>query len=322
MSSSAVTCLAPSAELPAPTAAVEPAPHRKKRTRRPRIEAWQIDREAVRSVISPAAYLELESLRSQQMPDDADERVFWPLARHKMVQMAQKRPDAAAKMMKAKIGAVCAMLGIPSEEIDKLQQHVTLPHFIDAALSNVALQEFQQNPRFRKLWTEDKIRANPPMRVEFEHAIVLGCIHDAGDIAKSKNWGKLVALKPLQPDDSLYPCNITYMLKATSKLRMRWEFRDTFKNVLGDKRGLVNDAMRNGKQSFVAELSGADARTLRDRLDISADQFWQIVRHGERFGPNGIATFMRSLEEKTKGYFLPFPEPAPELIQIQPARAA
>jgi hypothetical protein len=41
------------------------------------------------------------------------------------------------------------------------------------------------------------------MRVEFEHAVVLGCIHDAGDIAKSKHWGMIVALEPLQPDDRL-----------------------------------------------------------------------------------------------------------------------
>ena len=320
MSSSAGTCLVPGAEPPAPVAA-EREPRRKKRIRRRQIEAWQIDREAVRSVISHTAFIELEHLRSQQHPDEASERVFWSMARQKMVKMAQARPDAAVKMMMAKIGAVGAMLGIPSEEIAKLLRQVSLPRFIDAALSNVAIQEFQQDLQFRELWTEEKIRANPPIRVEFEHAIVLGCIHDAGDIAKSKNWGKLIALEPLRPDDRLYPRNITYTLRETSKLRMRWEFRDTFKNVLGDKRGLVNDAMRNGKQSFVAELSAADTRTIRDRLDVSAEQFWQMVRHGERFGPNGIATFMRSLEEKTKGYFLPFPEPAPELVQIQPAPA-
>ena len=321
MSSSAGTCLAPGAEQ-APTAAVEPSPRRKRRIRRSRIEAWQIDREAVRCVISRDAYFELESLRSRQLPEDADERVFWPMARQKMVQMARERPDAAVKMMKAKIGAVGAMLGISPEEIDELQRQVSLPRFVEAALSNVAIHEFQQDSQFRELWTAEKIRANPPMRVEFEHAVVLGCIHDAGDVAKSKNWGTIVALEPLRPDDWLYPRNITYTLKATSKLRMRWEFRDTFKNVLGDRRGLVNDAMRNGKQAFVAELSAADARTIRDRLDVLPEQFWQMVRHGERFGPNGIATFMRSLEEKTKGYFLPFPEAASELVQIQPARAA
>lgn len=321
MSSSAATCLTPRAELQTPTTEAEPTPRRKKRVRRTRIEAWQIDREAVRCVISHAAYLELESLRSQQLPEDADERVFWPIARQKMVQMAEERPDAAVKMMKAKIGAVGAMLGISPEVIDKLRRQVSLPRFVDAALSNVAIQEFQQDSQFRELWTEETIRADPPMRVEFEHAVVLGCIHDAGDIAKSKHWGMIVALEPLQPDDLLYPRNITYILKATSKLRMRWEFRDTFKNVLGDRRGLVNDAMRNGKRSFVAELSATDARTIRDRLDVAPEQFWQMVRCGDRFGPNGIATLMRSLEEKTKGYFLPFPEPEPTLVQIQPARA-
>lgn len=320
MSSSAGTRPAPGSECQTRTT-TEPGLRGRKKSRRPQVAAWQIDREAVRSVVSHSAYLELERLRSQQAPAEADERVFWELARQKMVRMAQVLPDGAVKMMKAKIGAVGATLGLPLEEIGKLLRQVNLPCFIDAALSNIAIQEFQQDPQFRELWIEEKIRANPPIRVEFEHATVLGCIHDAGDIAKSKNWGRLVALQPLLPDDRLYPRNITYVLKETSKLRMRWEFRDTFKNVLGDKRGLVNDAMRNGKQSFVAELRAADARTIRDRLDLSAEQFWQMVQHGERFGPNGIAAFMRSLEEKTKGYFLPFPEHAPALVQIQPAPA-
>jgi hypothetical protein len=321
VSASAQTCFTPPTESQA-SPAHESNSRRRKKLRRSRIEAWQIDRETVRSVISPAAFLELERLRLQQHPDEADERTFWPISRQKMVQMVQARPDAAVKLMKAKIGAVGAMLGIPSEEIAKLLEKASLPRFVDAALLNVAIQEFQQHPQFRELWTEQGIRANPPMRVEFEHAVVLGCIHDAGDIAKSKNWGKLIALEPLRPDDSLYPRNITYILKETSRLRMRWEFRDTFKNVLGDKRGLVNEAMRDGKRSFEAELRVADSRIIRDRLGVSPGQFWQMVRHGERLGPNGIALFMRSLEEKTKGYFLPFPEPTPELVQIQPAQAA
>ncbi len=320
MSSSAGMCLAPGSDCQTRTT-FAPGPRSRKKSRRPHVEAWKIDREAVRSVVSHSAYLELDHLRSQQSPAEADERVFWQLARQKMVRMAQDRPDAAVKLMKAKIGAVGAMLGLSLEEIARLLRQVSFPRFIDAALSNIAIQEFQQDSQFRELWIEEKIRANPPLRVVFEHAIVLGCIHDAGDIAKSKNWGRLIALQPLLPDDRLYPRNITYVLKETSKLRMRWEFRDTFKNVLGDRRGLVNDAMRKGKRSFVAELSTADSSTIRDRLDLTAEQFWQMVRHGERFGPNGIATFMRSLEEKTKGYFLPFPEPASELVQIQPAGA-
>lgn len=320
MSSSAATCLAPGAN-PQASITAESQLRRRNKSRRLQIKAWQIDREAVRSVVSHAAYLELERLRLQELPAEGDERAFWQLAREKMVRMAQDRPDAAVIMMRVKIGAVGAMLGYPPEEIAALLRQVSVPRFIDAALSNAAIQEFQQDSQFRGLWTEKQIRANPPIRVEFEHAIVLGCIHDAGDIAKSKNWGKIVALEPLRPDDSLYPRNITYMLKATSKLRMRWEFRDTFKNVLGDKRGLVNDAMRHGKQSFLAELSAADAKTIQDRLRVSPELFWQMVRQGERFGPNGIATFMRSLEEKTKGYFLPFPELAHELVQIQPAPA-
>jgi hypothetical protein len=109
------------------------------------------------------------------------------------------------------------------------------------------------------------------------------------------------------------------VLKSTSKLRMRWEFRDTFKAILGNRRNLVTDAIRARKRQFVEEINPDDAKVIRDRLYLTPDQFWQMARHGERFGPDGILSFMKNLEEKTKGYILPFPEVSHGLVQIQPA---
>jgi hypothetical protein len=283
------------------------------------VELYRIDYEAVRSVTSPDGMQELQRIQSEYMPDKRYQELFWRIAREQMVRSAQKLPDPVAKILAAKVGAVGAMLGLPSTDITRLTQHVDVPRFVAGAAANHSIQEFQNDPEYRDLWTEQRIRTNPPIRVEFEHATVFACINEAGDIAKSKSWGCLTDLQPLQPGDRLFPRHITYTLKSTSKLRMRWEFRDTFKTILGSRRSLVSDAARDTKRRFVAELSPDDAHVIKDRLHLAPDQFWQMVRHGERFGPDGIISFMNDLEEKTQGYFLPFPELKHDLVQIQPA---
>ena len=150
------------------------------------------------------------------------------------------------------------------------------------------------------------------MRVEFEHAIAFSTFSEALSLRRNKSgWGKLVGIEPLRPDDVLHPCRIVYQLKSSSKMRQRWEFRDTFKKVLGKDRGLVSDAVRLGKRVFLSELSAASARVIQNKLDLKPGEFWRAVRRGERYGPDGIHEFMRRLEERTKGYRLQF-EPPPE----------
>lgn len=53
-------------------------------------------------------------------------------------------------------------------------------------------------------------------------------------------WGNLLRIEPLRPGDVLHPTRIVYLLKATPKLRQRFEFRVTFRNVLGKDRRLVS----------------------------------------------------------------------------------
>lgn len=286
------------------------------------IELYRIDYEAVRAVTSPRGMLELERIRSEYMPDKRHLESFWRTAREQMVRGAQKRPDSAARIMAAKVGAVGAMLGLSSADITRLTHQVDMPRFVAAAGANHSIQKFQNDPEYFSLWIGNRIRNNPPIRVEFEHATVFGCINEAGDIAKSKSWGRLTDLEPLQPDDGLFPRHITYVLKSTSKLRMRWEFRDTFKAILGNRRSLVNDAVRTTKRRFVEDINPDDAKVIRDRLHLAPDLFWQMARHGEKCGPNGILSFMKNLEEKTKGYILPFPELKHSPAQIQPSSKA
>ena len=73
---------------------------------------------------------------------------------------------------------------------------------------------------------------------------------------------------------------------------MRWEVRDTFKNILGKERGLVNQAMRLTKRRFVDQVTPADTKLISTRLELKPTEFWDAVRHGEKFGPGGIQTFV------------------------------
>lgn len=276
--------------------------------RRHKVGSFRIDRAAVRAVISREGLKQLERVRAEHMPGRHQRELFWRAARKQMVQSAQRLPNPTARMLAAKIGAVGAMLGLSSPQVTRLLQKVNVPIFIAAATSNLSIQQFQKDPQFCELWNEQIIRSNPPLRVEFEHAIVFGSINEAGDIAKNKSWGLIIDVGALRPDDRLFPRNITYILKSTSKLRMRWEFRDTFKNILGSRRSLVADAIRSTKRRFLGDLSPEDAKVIKERLCLTGDEFWRIARQGEKFGPDGIASFVRTIEERTRGYVLPFPE--------------
>ena len=179
--------------------------------------------------------------------------------------------------------------------------------FIEAANQNRSILEFRADPRWAPIWKEENIANRPPMRVEFEHAIVFGTFGEALSMRQGKSgWGNLVRIEPLRPSDVLHPTRIVYQLKATNKLRQRWEFRDSFKHVLGKDRRLVTLAMQLKKSEFLERLTGADVRIIQRKLDLEPGAFWRAVRKGDEYGTDGIHAFMQRLEERTKGYRLQF----------------
>ena len=179
--------------------------------------------------------------------------------------------------------------------------------FIEAANRNESIIEFRADPRWAPIWKEENIVQNPPMRVEFEHAIVFAGLGEALSVRRGKSgWGQLAKIEPLRPDDVLHPTRIVYQLKSTNKMRQRWEFRDTFKNVLGKDRRLVTLAMQLKKSDFLKRLSGEDVRVIQRKLDLEPGAFWRAVRRGDEYGVDGIHAFMQRLEERTKGYRFQF----------------
>lgn len=151
------------------------------------------------------------------------------------------------------------------------------------------------------------------MRVEYEHAIVLGTIAEGISMRRGKKaWGRFLKIEPLRPDDTLHPFRITYQLKASNKLRQKWEFRDSLKNVLRKDRRLVTLAMRLSRKEFLERLTEQEVRIIRQKLDLEPAVFWRTVRRGDDYGIDGIHAFMRRLEERTKGYRFDFTSPSAE----------
>lgn len=184
----------------------------------------------------------------------------------------------------------------------------SLDSFIRAANQNKSVIEYRNGTEWwSSCWTEEVIARNPPLRVEFEHAIVFGSLAEARSIRDGKsNWGCLLKIEPLRCDDFLHPTRITYQLKASSRMRQRWEFRDSFKRILGRDRRLVGEALRLTKKSFLEAIGESDCRAIRQRLNLQPDEFWRAVRNGERYGEGGIHRFVKELRERTEGYEFTF----------------
>ena len=183
-----------------------------------------------------------------------------------------------------------------------------LKTLIRAANANKSVLEYRMSEAWwSSCWTEAAIARNPPARVEFEHALVFGSLAEARSMRDGKSgWGALVKIEPLRSDDFLHPTRITYQLKASSKMRQRWEFRDSFKHTLGRHRRLVSEAMRLSKKRFLGEITESERSIIQNRLNIQPDEFWRAVRNGERYGADGIHRFVKELKERTDGYELNF----------------
>lgn len=184
-----------------------------------------------------------------------------------------------------------------------------LHELVGAANANQSVREYRAAGEWwSSCWNEKSIARKPPVRVEYEHAIVFATLSEALSLRRSKSgWGKLLSVAPLRPDDRLHPTRIVYQLKASSKVRQRWEVRDTFKRILGKDRGLVNDAVRSNKAEFLEQLDPSKRRIIWARLELQPDEFWRVVRRGERLGEDGISGFVRRLKECTEGYEFQFP---------------
>jgi hypothetical protein len=74
-------------------------------------------------------------------------------------------------------------------------------------------------------WSSPSLEANPIVRVEFEHAFVLGRLGESLCSARHKAWGKLLGVRPLEAQDPVHPCRVIYAFKEAAPYQRRFEQR-------------------------------------------------------------------------------------------------
>lgn len=156
---------------------------------------------------------------------------------------------------------------------------------VDAALRNVFVRQYIRDltpwHKCYGLWTVDQVRANPPVRVEFEHAFVLGCVGESLAAARSKpTFGEFVGVLPVEPNGPVGEVRINYVYKDSSPYNRRVNQRKWMKKRLGREwRKLVGKAMYWPKGKFLAGHVTSEARqAIRLKLRLDPGEFWRAAR--------------------------------------------
>lgn len=153
--------------------------------------------------------------------------------------------------------------------------------FVEAAEANEDIQLFRTHPVWARWWSPEVIADNPPVRVEFEHVIVLGTVSAALNLAKHKSgWGELVKIRPLLPDDPLDPVCVVHLYKETNLAHQNYERRQHLKHQLGTAKKLVTRARKLSKARFLKSLTDKERSAIRSKLGIAEEDFWQACRRG------------------------------------------
>lgn len=148
---------------------------------------------------------------------------------------------------------------------------------VEACLQNRAVQEMIADPALP--YSEESLRRHPIVRIEFEQAFAVGGIGECLDATKSKHWGDGPWVMPLQPDDPVSPDRILYVYKPESLYNRRFLQRRRLKELLGkEHRPLVGRAMAMRKKDFVAEVTPAQSRAVRQCLNVGVGDLWRVVR--------------------------------------------
>jgi len=114
---------------------------------------------------------------------------------------------------------------------------------VRAAFNNVCVRSMIAEPSLPD-W-EESIRANPPLRVEYEQAIAIGDLESCLSCTRSKHWGAGPWLMPLDRNDPVDPVRVLYVYRESSLQRRRFVQRQRMKQLArprSPETGQVGDA--------------------------------------------------------------------------------
>jgi hypothetical protein len=150
---------------------------------------------------------------------------------------------------------------------------------VAGALANRDIQGFFRDPHLGRFWTEAGQRRSPTVRVEYEHTVVIGHLGESLAIGHSKNWGRVVGVFPLRPDDPVDPYRMLYAFRRSNPYQRRFDQRVALRQALGPAFApLVNRALRAGQGAFRAHLTDREITALRQVLGMDPAAIWRAVR--------------------------------------------
>ena len=159
---------------------------------------------------------------------------------------------------------------------------------VDAALKNQFVAEYIRDLTpwhgCPSLWTVEKVRKNPPVRVEFEHAYGLGGLGETLAACRNKpSFGRFLGVFSVEANDPVGELNVMYVFKESSPYNRRVLQRRYLKRRLGRGwRKLVGEAMYHPKRRFLAQVVTPDAAAIiRMKFGMDAGRFWRVARGKE-----------------------------------------
>src|SRR5262245_4875870 len=164
---------------------------------------------------------------------------------------------------------------------------------VDAALANECVRTYLNDLTpwhgIYGLWTTERVKTDPPIRLEFEHAYALGGLGECLAACENKpTFGKLIGVLPVEPDDPVGETRIIYVFKDSSPYNRRVLQRKWMKKQLAhvgrQYRPLVTQAMRETKGYFLkryAVAGVADVLKLAFGPDMDPGRFWRVVKGKE-----------------------------------------
>ena len=127
--------------------------------------------------------------------------------------------------------------------------------------------------------TEDRLRRNPIVRVEYEQAYAIGGIGECLRATRNKHWGAGPWIMPLQPDDEFLSMFTTYVFRPNSVYNRRFEQRMRLKELLGREHcPLVQFAKQRTRALFLRDLREDQRRAILQRVKFSPELFWSACQ--------------------------------------------
>jgi hypothetical protein len=194
-------------------------------------------------------------------------------ARHAAEQTAEKR------VRHALVARLWYDASLESPRVaPSVRQHFT--RCVEACLENECVKSYLADGRTG--WCRESLQVGPVVRVEFEHALVLGQLSESFSIARQKAWGEFLGVRPLDPRDPIDPVRVVFVFKDSATYQKRFEQRVRLRRKLGkDYAPLVLRALRSGKGEFLAGLTEDESARIRARTELEPGRFWRAAKGRE-----------------------------------------